>query len=442
MDLANIMPLPRDIPLPLPADRVVLEALLVLLFLAHILFVNLMVGGSILALATAIAGRTRPDYDRLAREITKTITVNKSLAVVIGVAPLLVVNVMYTLYFYSANALTGHAWISIVPLLTLAFLLAYAYKYGWDRLSGLRSLHFALGAGAVALFLAIPLIFLSNINLMLFPAKWTQVKGFFSTLLLPNVLPRYLHFVVACLGVASLFLLGYLTRKGFPVESTFERLDRPALRRLFYGIALASTAMQFSAGPLVYFTLPDDGITWPMIIVILIGITLAATATWLLFREVIAPADVIGRRFVPIVTLLMCTVFCMGYARHLYREAAIRDHRLAMAQRTQDHQWAVAAAASDTFAGRDPFADLPPGERLYRQACSGCHVPDRTVVGPPLTEIAELYRDNPAGIVTWTHAPQRKRPGFPPMPAFRLPDESLQAVAEYMIRTGLEHTER
>jgi cytochrome c len=44
------LPIPRDIPLPLPANAHFLEVLLIIAFITHILFVNLMVGGSILVL--------------------------------------------------------------------------------------------------------------------------------------------------------------------------------------------------------------------------------------------------------------------------------------------------------------------------------------------------------------------------------------------------------
>ena len=79
-------------------------------------------------------GRRRPGFDALAKEIAGTVTVNKSLAVVLGVGPLLAINVLYTVHFYSANALTGAAWIAIVPLVTVAFLVTYLHKYTWDRL--------------------------------------------------------------------------------------------------------------------------------------------------------------------------------------------------------------------------------------------------------------------------------------------------------------------
>ena len=115
------VPVPKDIPLPLPVPEWLLIFLLVLSFGLHIIFVNLMVGGTLLTFFAQIKGLREPDYDTLAHEIAKTITVNKSLAVVLGVAPLLTINTLYTIYFYTANSLTGLFWIAIIPLVTVAF---------------------------------------------------------------------------------------------------------------------------------------------------------------------------------------------------------------------------------------------------------------------------------------------------------------------------------
>ena len=120
------LPLPKDFLLPLPASPVDLQLAIVLLFLAHILFVNLMLGGALLTLFYEVRGLRRPELDRLAHRIAHTVTVNKSLAVVLGVGPLLVMNALYGLWFYTANSLTGRAWIMIVPLVITAFLLLYA----------------------------------------------------------------------------------------------------------------------------------------------------------------------------------------------------------------------------------------------------------------------------------------------------------------------------
>ncbi len=93
-------PIPKDIPLELPLPEWLLVTLLIVSFLAHIIFINLMLGGSIITLWAQIKGLKNKEYDTFAHEVAKTITVNKSMAVVLGVAPLLCINTLYTIYFY------------------------------------------------------------------------------------------------------------------------------------------------------------------------------------------------------------------------------------------------------------------------------------------------------------------------------------------------------
>lgn len=426
-------PIPRDIPLPLPADSVLLQTLLVLLFLWHILFVNLMVGGSLLTLAFQVIGRRRREFDALAKEIAATVTVNKSLAVVLGVGPLLAINVLYTVHFYSANALTGAAWISIVPLVTVAFLVTYLHKYTWGRLP--ERWHLALGALGAALFLFIPLIFLANINLMLFPSRWPQVHGFASAFALPNAGPRYWHFLTASIAVSGLFLLVYFLRASYPVEAKLPGFTRARLRRLFYGIALGATCAQLFFGLLVLVTLPKIGLSTSLYVVIGIGVTFAMAAAVLMGREVAQPAARALPRGVAIFALITLTAFAMGYGRHLYRENALREHRLLIAAHTADLGWTSAAAQWREATGQG-LAAVPLGQKIFEGTCAACHAKDRVLVGPSLQEIAGIYAGNPQGIVTWAANPGKKRPTFQQMPAFKLGDEKLKAVADYMLELG------
>ena len=200
---AQTAPVLRDLPLPLPLPAGVLAVILVLAFLAHILFVDLLLGGSLLTLWAELRGRREARYLGLARAVAATVTVNKSLAVVLGVAPLLAINTLYPIFFYPATILTGRLWISLVPILIAAFLLLYLHKYRWEQLSRRPALRLGVLGLAVALLLLVPLVFLTNVNLMLFPQRWGSVGGFWSAALLPNVLPRYLHFVCATLAVTG-----------------------------------------------------------------------------------------------------------------------------------------------------------------------------------------------------------------------------------------------
>jgi cytochrome c len=429
-------PIPKDFFLPLPASPVDLQVAIVLLFLAHILFVNLMVGGALLTLVYEVRGRRRPEFDRLAQKIAATVTVNKSLAVVLGVGPLLVMNALYALWFYTANSLTGRAWIMTVPLVIAAFLLLYAHKYSWQALADRKGLHITIGAAGTLLLLLVPFIFLANINLMIFPDRWFGVEGFLSTVLLPNVVPRYLHFVLASVAVTSLCLAGWLCRRGFPFETEMPGLDRCETRRELLAAAFGATALQLVAGPLVLMTLPPNGFSWLMIGNLTLAVTLGATALLLLWREMTERGPLTARYW-GIVVLLGCTVGLMAFVRHLYREEAIAPHRALVAAHSEVFRAASIGAEMRLAAGVPRLGEAEvvasPGERTFRSVCMACHARDERRVGPPLVEIVDIYGGNPDGLIAWVKAPGKKRPGYPEMPPISMQEGQYRAVADYIL---------
>jgi len=433
-------PVPRDLELPLPLSEPTLEVILVALFLLHILFVNLMVGGSLLTVVFELMGLSRPRYDSLARRIGETITVNKSLAVVLGVGPLLAINLLYTTNFYSANALTGYAWISVVPMVIAAFLLSYIHKYTWTKWTGrLKKHHLAHGIAAAVLFLAIPLIFLTNINLMLFPEHWNEVRGFFGSLRIGNVFPRYFHFLTASIAITALFLAGWLGRAKYPVETALPDFSRPYLRRLFLRLAFYTTLVQLLFGPFLLFTLPTSGITDALLWLLVGAIVLAAGLLFLLWRSCRASVSPSRGGYVAILIVLAGLVVVMATGRHLYREASISDHRELVRERTASFRAIELGAHIRQQAGLglgEALAQGPTGKSVFT-SCAACHAVDRVLAAPSLTEIYSLYANNPQGIVAWAKAPGDKRAQFPPMPSFaHLGDEKLALVADYMLALG------
>lgn len=103
-------------------------------------------------------------------------------------------------------------------------------------------------------------------------------------------------------------------------------------------------------------------------------------------------------------------------------------------------QWVddSAQAAYDLRTGRErAVAGVSDGQHLFQNTCAACHGVDRRIVGPPLTEIAQIYAGNPDGIVTWARAPGKKRADAPQMPPFAsMGDERLRQIAEYMLQAG------
>lgn len=427
-------PVPRDIPLPLPASAHFLEVLLIVSFLAHILFVNLVVGSAMYVLVYEIRGRRDAVYDALAKTIAETITVNKSLAVVLGVAPLLTISVLYTVHFYTANALTGTAWIMVIPMATAAFGLLYLHKYTWEAMSKAKGAHTAIIALAVVLLLLIPFVFIANANLMMFPDAWGRIRGFASALAMPSVLPRYVHFVLASGTVTSLAFV-YL----FGIRSTgFEGLPREELRRQFYSVAFALTIAQFVAGPLVLFTVPSVGLGAHMLLAIGTGVAVAIPAVVLMWRELVSPSERPWGRYFAVTMLLSVTVVLMVTGRQMYRAVALRAHRSDIADATQaflreGRNASEARQAEQANVGADP---MQRGASLFASNCGGCHTVDLQLVGPSLREVASIYGDDVAAVMRWVRAPGRKRPGAPQMPAFNLPAADLRALATYVLSVG------
>lgn len=330
------IPVPKDIPLPLPAPEPILIGVLVFFFLAHIIFVNFMVGGSLLTLYYEIKGLKDKAYDKLAYTLASTITVNKSLAVVLGVGPLLAINTLYTVYFYSANALTGDYWILVIPTVISAFLLTYVHKYLWHKMERVKALHIMVSALANALFLFIPLIFLTNINLMLFPDTWTTIKGFWDGLFhVGNPFPRYFHFLAACFALTGLFMV-WMFRRMDEEEIAAIGFERSVLIRKGYQWAFWPTLMQFVIGPTVMFTLPEVsqpiGKVYGMIG---FGALTAMLMMFFMMFEVRRAPDRIGRSFNIIAFLMVVVILFMGSGRHLYREAAVSDHRQLVHEKTE-----------------------------------------------------------------------------------------------------------
>lgn len=431
-------PVPRDIPLDLPLPEWLLMTLLVVSFILHIIFIYLMVGGSIVTLWAQLRGLKNKEYDVFAHEVAKTITVNKSLAVVLGVAPLLSINVLYTVYFYSANALTGFAWIMIIPLITIAFLLTYLHKYTWEKLAYNKKMHIAIIGVAVGIFLIIPLIFLTNVNLMMFPEKWGTVKGFLSALLLPNVLPRYFEFLGASLAVTGIFIVWYNKRKNYSFEEIYSGFSRYDVKKLGYSIAMLGLSLQILFGMIVLFTLPSKGISFSVILLMGTAGLLLAYALWLSYQSVIGDREHIDVHLNKVVLSVFTFMVVYGGSRQMYRHNSLEKHQQLMAYHTQEFQRISKEArenpVEEVELEIDPsLGELAKGTALFNQYCAACHKPDERLVGPPIKEMVSIYLNDENGLKNWIKSPGKKRPDYPQMPGFsQLSDEDLQELTKYI----------
>jgi len=152
MEMSLFLDSLRD-PMGLPFYPVVFQGLMVLTFALHILMINMVLGSLLLALWGRFAGKGFPQ--RLAHALARGVTVILSVAIVLGVAPLLFVQTIYDPLWYSANLLSAWWVMLFLLLVTLAFLAAYFFylrsdeRPRWGLKACLFSIAAVVSAGAI-----------------------------------------------------------------------------------------------------------------------------------------------------------------------------------------------------------------------------------------------------------------------------------------------------
>jgi hypothetical protein len=125
MDAAMLYAL-RD-PAGVPSHPIIFLVLGVLTWALHIAAVQVMLGASSLTLFGAFSAN--PHWRRLAAAMLSTAKVAVSVAIVLGVAPLLFVQVIYDPFWYTSNVLSARWVIGFIVILILAYLAMYTFYY-------------------------------------------------------------------------------------------------------------------------------------------------------------------------------------------------------------------------------------------------------------------------------------------------------------------------
>ena len=253
-------------PTPLPAPAWLFQVLLLVTFFVHILFLNVTLGGTVIGAVHGLLA-TGPEAHgrRLGRVLVSLLPASVSFTVTTGVAPLLFVQLLYGQMFYAATVLVAWLWLAIVPLIVVGYYAVYLYKFEVGAPGG-KTLW--LGIAGLS-FVAVALVQVLVNVLQLTPPRWEAVAaGVGAVFHDPTVLPRYLHFVLASLAVAGMFLAVVgVERANRTPDPFFSWLAR---RGLLW--AVVATALQMIDGFWLLFALPREllialvgGQAWPTV---------------------------------------------------------------------------------------------------------------------------------------------------------------------------------
>lgn len=242
------VPIPAADPLQVPWYY--FEALLLLVFPVHLLFMNSVLGSTGIALYAYAKKEKLPR--RLAHELGKALPILLAFTINFGIAALLFLQVLYGQFFYTSSIVMGAFWLSVILLVMVAYYALYIFDF---RFSTLRRKGLWYLALAMLLFLLVPFLFTNDMSLMLRPPFWapyfSDPSGTTLNLRDPTLIPRYLHMVVGGLAVGALFVAFY----GRFLGKRDEELGRYATTlgmRVFAGLTL----VQMVDGMIFLMTLP------------------------------------------------------------------------------------------------------------------------------------------------------------------------------------------
>lgn len=348
-----------DLFLVLPLPEQWLRGMLFVTFGLHLLFVLLMLGTAMIGLYSFLEAWLlgNPEQQPWNKRVVESHLGLKSLAVVLGVAPLLVIQVYYSDAFFTATGLYGYAWLAVIPLLIVAFLSidAFGHKLGTRPL-----LHLLFGVVGLCALITVPAIFTGSLSLMERPDFWAQAaaQGMTSDSgYLTHWIFRYLHILGAAVVSGGIFHLIF-SATGNPERS--ERLGRwifaAALFQVAVGVPLLVTALA------------------PLDRSVLVAVTIGASAAMVLIWLFRAPVFDTTRQ--PVLLLLLSVVLvAMLSVRQLIQDSALMEVRAqALADRTlQGSVQAVYQPQALAAYNTKLHTVYDNGKTIYAGSCQPCH---------------------------------------------------------------------
>jgi hypothetical protein len=257
MDAAMLYAL-RD-PAGIPSHPIIFLVLGVLTWALHIAAVQVMLGASALTLYGSFSRDTR--WRRLAAAMLTTAKVAVSVAIVLGVAPLLFVQVIYDPFWYTSNVLSARWVIGFIVVLILAYLAMYAFYYRNPRLASQPTRSAWQMVVSLVLMLVVGWIMHVLSYQMLLPEQWMswyapngQIDAGGQSLHAYSI-TRFAFFILLSVAVVAAWLFAYR-------RYLMGRRDEDAgyiawLLPLAHKLMLAGGVLAVASGALWLATLPE-----------------------------------------------------------------------------------------------------------------------------------------------------------------------------------------
>ena len=390
--------LPFDIPLVTPTMGIPMEfydALGVIVFVVHISFIYVLIGASTASVIYNVMGvfNKNKNYDKLAYNMTNPTTISENMGALWGVAPLLIISVLYTGFFYTAILKVSPHILHIIYGNIFAFLLSYAYKFSWHKLEGSKGFHIAIGLVAVLTFYSLPPVFMSMTNLYLQPETFSYVQNIWDIMLTPLTGFRLLNFFLTAFGFTGIFMIWYGMRMQKNGETEVGEIAVNQGKKWF----MFATPVNVAILPLILFAFSPriaEGLMGTVFIFlpVLTSLLLTVLFFYLMKRwdqDSFSPKEVLS-----VASMMIVAVLLMATTRHGIRVVSFEEPLKIQAEATQEY---MDASLAEYKKYKEALKEAPqkdlsdPATLAESKGCLGCHAVDTQLVGPAYTEVAAKY---------------------------------------------------
>lgn len=434
--------LPFDIPLVTPTLGLPLEffsVLGIIVFVVHISFIYMLIGASTASVIYNIIGVFKKDkaYDQFAYKMTNYTTVSENMGALWGVAPLLVISVLFTGFFYTAILKVSPHILHVIYGNIIAFLLSYAYKFSWHALENHKGFHIAIGASAVLAFFTLPFVFMSMTNLYMQPELFATVQNIWDMMFTPVTGFRLLNFFLSAFmatGVVMIFIGARWVKNG---DTEIGKIAISQGKKWF----LWATPLNIVVMPLLPFVFTpriSEGLmhTGFIYLPFVASILLIIAFLFILNKfneEVVSPQSAMRA-----IALVFVSILLMATTREGVRVVSFEEPLALQAEATTKFMTASLAEYKKykTEMANKPAVDLnDPLQLADAKGCLSCHSVDTKLVGPSYQEVALKEKNKNTLMHTIQNGSVNKYDVIP-MPAQDVSDEEASKLADWIMSLG------
>lgn len=435
--------------IPQSAEHIqLLHYLLMVVLFLFIPFIGVVFGSTILSLYYKIKGLRESNEINLkfSKVVIETLTINKSIGIVLGIIPVITTMLIYTQLLQGTNANISLYMIFALFFVSVGLILIYTYRYSMsfmeiydsvknfkpedaevaEKISKFRKANYSLSSKSVRwgiLFLFIGIwLFITCVTIAIYPDMWGKYNIFY-LMFFWEVLSKLFGFISAAIALtgASIYFAFFYWEGGLHLQPGLysEFVKKTAARFTFTGTLLIPLFIVIDL-----FAFPEDALSGSVFFYLTIALILLFITYHLVYSMIkYANVNYSGHVFF----IIILTIFIL-----IIKDQVVLRNSTEVQTSIMNVNYEKMMAG---LTGTNKTAKAISGEQIYKNICSSCHSFDHKVVGPPYKETLPKYEGHIDQLIAFIRNPIKKNPNYPPMPNPGLTPVEADSIAHYILAT-------